>query len=164
MQTLESNPSPSNPSLPETNPSLPETNPSLPETPAPIEAEIELAEELTDEVDEVAEALAAHDIISEERHEEIINEVNECRLKLEQLSTAERAENPILSRIQEEVRQTREQVAALASSLESMRSSRTPSESAPAEPVMESSTAEPEQLAPQEAEQAAPKRRRFTRI
>ena len=142
------------------------------ETPE-LTPQIEATEDLTDEVDEVAEALAAHDIISEERHEQIITEVTECRNRLEVLSTQERAESPLLSRIQAEVMRLNLALTEILSSLTDLKtqSNRTPSVSvpeSPTEPVLVESTAEPVQDAPQETQEpeapptpVTPKRKRF---
>lgn len=51
----------------------------------PVEEEAEAIEEQAEDVDELAEQLAVHQIISEERHEEILSEVNQCREELGRL-------------------------------------------------------------------------------
>jgi hypothetical protein len=45
------------------------------------------------DVQHVAEELAVHSVISEERHEEILEEQNQCLLRLDQLSTELKTEN-----------------------------------------------------------------------
>jgi hypothetical protein len=51
---------------------------------APVIEEVELEEE-AENIDELAEQLAVHQIISEERHQEILEEVAQCRDGLREL-------------------------------------------------------------------------------
>jgi hypothetical protein len=149
----------------------------IPATPQLPATEIEALEDTADEVDEVAEALAAHDIISEERHDEIIERVEACQNQLAVLSTQERAENPVLSEIRTELSRLLAEVTALSKAQTDLRLSmdtRMPSIPQPSRLEPES-TVEPEP--PNQAEstdapapaEATPqpvpaKRRRFTKI
>jgi hypothetical protein len=99
--------------------------PLTPEELARVEAGCEEeVEQIGDDVDEVAEALAVHSIVSEERHDEILVRVESCQLQLEALSSRMEAlspsmENPILARLLETVSELKGQIESLRSSVDS---------------------------------------------
>jgi hypothetical protein len=82
------------------------------------EAIVEDIEEATDDIDELSEALAVHSIISEERHDEILERVDECRTQLATLSSVPTAENPILTQLLNQMIELRTELATLKSSME----------------------------------------------
>ena len=85
---------------------------------APIEAPpIEAVEEEVEEIDEIAEQLAVLGIVTEERHTEILQEVQSCRNQLESLSRTEQPENPMLTQIAESLIQLRAELESLKSSM-----------------------------------------------
>lgn len=79
----------------------------------------ESPQEIEDDIDELAEALAVHSIISEERHDEILTEVAACQTRLEQLSTVGTAESPLLTQIIAELATIRGELQSLKSSMDS---------------------------------------------
>lgn len=101
--------------------------PDTDETPSEIVDEIE---EVTDDIDELTETLVAHSIMSEARHEEILEEISECRLQVQQLSTnpALSAENPILTQLLNQMIELRSEVMSLRSSMDLRRNLPIPSE------------------------------------
>ena len=127
-----------------------------PPTPDPVEE----VEEVTDEIEDVSEQLALHSIISEERHNEILERVDECRNRLEQLSATE---SPSVAALQAEVQTLRSEMIELKSLLVSMSKNLQPRESTP-EPVTEleepkpgESTDEPKPEETETPEETAPK-------
>lgn len=58
-----------------------------------VEAEVEDAEEQAEDIDELAEQLAVHQIISEERHQEILEEVGRCEEGLERIRNQQQSMN-----------------------------------------------------------------------
>lgn len=58
---------------------------------AAIEEEAESIEEQVEDVDELAEQLAVHQIISEERHQEILEEVGRCEEGLERIRSQQQS-------------------------------------------------------------------------
>jgi hypothetical protein len=77
----------------------------------PVVAVIENTE---DEIDLVSEQVAVLGIEDEERHDQIMEGVNECRQRLESLSTlTQTAESPLLSEIMTEIREIRSQLSDL---------------------------------------------------
>jgi archaellum component FlaC len=136
--------------------------------PLPNEPVIAAVQEDIDDVDELSEQLAAHSIMSEERHDEILERVDQCQSRLEQLSTelqklrtSETAESPVLSQIQAALESLRTEVASLKSSMDMRLSS-------PIQPVSEIPVEEPEPVAlieePRPEEPPAPKPKRFRKL
>jgi len=76
-------------------------------------------EETAEEIDEITEQLVAHSIMSEERHEEIIEKVDECLSRLESSSATAGAENPMLAQLLNQLIEIRAEVTALKSSWDS---------------------------------------------
>jgi hypothetical protein len=123
-----------------------------PEEMMPPEPPVEASMDEADEIDEIAEQLAVAEIISEERHAEILGELESCRNQLVSLSQTERAENPLLAQIAESLNNLRAEVDSLKSLTDSRLKLRTPKPSEieiPAEPSQEPSTVEvPAEVAP----------------
>lgn len=124
---------------------------------APVVDAIEIEAE---EIDEVSEALAVMGIISEERHNQLLEEVNQCRDLVVSLSTkVQTEESPTLTMILERLMQIQIELADLKKSMkpssDSNPSNTLPSESAiviapppevipnPDEPKAEESMVEP---------------------
>lgn len=84
------------------------------------ELELETAD-LSEEVDEVAEALAVQSIENEERHEEIISGVQECQGRLETIQNLSTAENPQIAQIQREQAEIRSRLDQIWEALQSLR-------------------------------------------
>ena len=97
---------------------------------APVE---EAIDEVTDEIDEVTEILEAHQIMSENRHEEILERIDGCQTQLENLSKTEAAENPLLTQLLSQMTELRTQLESLRSSLDTKSKDQTPNQS----PVVE---------------------------
>jgi hypothetical protein len=113
------------------------------ETPVIVE---ESPEEIEDDIDELAEALAVHSIISEQRHEQILEEVAACQTQLETLSTSPQTENPLLTQITTQLAEIRAELLILKSSMATMSNRPPRSESeiqSPEEPNPERLTEEP---------------------
>lgn len=83
------------------------------------EETLEAIDETEDEIDELTEQLVAHQIMSEARHEEIIERVNECHQLLENSSETSGAENPILTQVLNQLIEIRAELATLKSSMDS---------------------------------------------
>jgi hypothetical protein len=102
-----------------------------------IEQELEAIErEEEEEIEEiltVSEELALHSIISEERHEEILEEVEQCRTQLESLSMGE---SPTLAAIQTQLTAIHAELMNQRAELEAMRT-RHQSASTPSSPRAE---------------------------
>lgn len=79
--------------------------------------ELESTDDVVEDIDELAEQLAVHQIISEERHEEILQGVAECQKTLETLSGVQ-TENPILTTIMNQLIEMREELIILRLSLD----------------------------------------------
>src|SRR5437867_123509 len=77
------------------------------------------------DVQHVAEELAVHSVISEERHEEILEESERCLLRLDQLSTEQKTENESLrTAIAAELTAIAAQLKAMRLELENLKQSR----------------------------------------
>jgi DNA repair ATPase RecN len=126
----------------------------------PVGAVIEESEE----IDEIAEQLAAQSLIGDERHAEILQEIQTCKIQLESLSQTERAENPLLTQIAESLSQLRAEMESLKSSMDSRQNPPTPNPSAiesPEEPSQALSTVEAPEEAVPEAPVTPKKKHRF---
>jgi hypothetical protein len=143
----------------ETGPPIGEVEGHTHETPIVVTDNDESPDEIEDDIDELAEALAVHSIISEERHDEILERVDECRMQLESLSTTGTAESPLLTQIMSQLVEIRAELMNLKSSMDSRpnRPQEQPSESPTEEPVSE------EGVLP-EAETTPPKPQRRNRF
>jgi chromosome segregation ATPase len=145
--------------------------------PEPVAPQPE-AEELTEtveEVDELLETLAAESIVSEERHDEVMQEVLACRNQMETLAQQQQTENPMLAQIQAQITELHSRMEAIFSELQSLSRSRrsgeeqrlsTPEPSrsteTPSEPRAGGSTGEPVRVeGPQPEPQPERKRRAF---
>jgi hypothetical protein len=132
---------------------------------APIEPAL-LEEE---ELDLVAQMIAEESIINEERADELMEGVEECQSRLEELSTlkttleamaaprADEGENPMLTQIQRQLAEVQTQLAELRASMVSPTSIRTPSANGPN--VSDTTQIEEPPVPPSPA-----KRRRFARL
>jgi len=99
----------------------------MPDEPLEAEAILEEAEEIeevAEDIDELSEQLAVHAIISEERHEEILGEVAECRSQMESLlsrmeqqAPATAAESPVLAQVSEQMTSLLSRMEALEAKL-----------------------------------------------
>ena len=99
-----------------------------------VETQIEQTE---DELDLVAEQVGVLAIEDEERHDELMEGVSECRRRLATLSTSmTQVENPVLTQILNELAEIRVRLDHLKENQSSntSQSSRPPSESIPMEP------------------------------
>lgn len=97
---------------------------------------VDAIETEADEIDEVSEALAVHGIISEKRHEQILEEVDECKTRLDQLLTKEpTAESPTLTMILERLIQIQTELAVLKESVKATSDS-SPSNTPPSELIV----------------------------
>ena len=147
--------------------------PLTPDELARIEAGCEEeVEQIGDDVDEVAEALAVHSIISEERHDEILERVEICQSRLEVLSTQVQAispssaENPTLARILEQLGELKgrvESLQSLQSSMDLKPIVLIPPESIPSPPPSAEEENPDQKTESPEAEELppAPKKKRF---
>lgn len=81
---------------------------------------VDVADE-ADEVDEILVELQAQKSISETRYNELSERLNQCLLRLDQLSAVSSAENPILTQVSNQIAETRADVAAALNSLEDMK-------------------------------------------
>lgn len=99
-------------------------SPIQPLNPDVVESQLE---NVNDDVDEIAESVAVLSIVTEERHAEILEEINQCRNQLENLSTIcqaqSTAENPLLAQMMAEIQRLAAQLESLKSSMDSMQSS-----------------------------------------
>lgn len=78
-------------------------------------------EDTDDEIDEVAEQLAAHSILSDARHEEILEGIDECRTKLLTIAEqAQTAESPLLTQLTAQIAEINAQVLSLKQSMDTM--------------------------------------------
>src|SRR6266849_4707103 len=85
-----------------------------------------------DDVQHVAEELAVHSVISEERHEEILEESEKCLTRLEVLSTEQKTENENLrSAIVSEMVAIAAELKALKAELKSLKQSQVSQPSLP---------------------------------
>jgi hypothetical protein len=149
-----------------------ETGPPVGEPPEHVHSESPAIEEIVedisdteDDIDELAEALAVHSIISEERHDEILERVDECRNRLEVLLPMTQAENPLLSQILSEMTAIRAELMSLKSSMGTRPNHPPPNESPseeqraenPEEPNQAPSIAEPSVAREEPEAQPAPK-------
>jgi len=149
------------------------------ETPAieAVAAEIEEALELNEDVDEVSEQLAVHQIISEERHDEIIEGVNICQERLEALSTrlqtleqnqsgVQQTDSPVLSQILQQVTEIRTRQETLEQNLRSLLDSKpsNPQQSPSVVPNPEPGAVDVDPVAVIEPQPASEPQRRKRRI
>lgn len=123
------------------------------------------------DIDEAVAAVQAEALLSAERHGELMERLNECQNRMDQLSSrleaasSSQAESPLLSQILTQLTEMRAEVETLKSGLEKMRepsiqtppSESTPPQEPPVEPVQEESTVEPERERPA----ATPKPKKF---
>lgn len=113
-----------------------------------VEQTIEANEEIRQEIEA---ALESSNPVNEQRYNQLLQELRECRNQLESLSTQTTSENPVLSQVLQELARIQEKQDTLALRVESLSmemQSRIPSSSqvqplAPVEPVTEELTAEP---------------------
>lgn len=103
------------------------------ESPAPAAEELEAAtEELSDDIDDLSEQVALDSILDEERHDEIVEVLTECRERLDQLTTqSQTGESPALHRIAEDLTEVRRELAELRHSLTNSQPTPKPSGSSP---------------------------------
>lgn len=80
------------------------------------------SEDNAEEIDELSEQLAVHSIISEERHDEILERVDQCRTELERLSAngLTTAESPMLIQMVTQLAEIRAELTNLKSSQDRM--------------------------------------------
>lgn len=77
---------------------------------------IDEIEDAAEDIDELTETLMAHSILSEERHEQILERVDECLTQVRELSsTTTSAESPILQQVLSEVLSVRSELTSLKS-------------------------------------------------
>ena len=76
-------------------------------------------EEATEDVDELVSTLAAHATLSETRHTEILERIDQCRTISERLSATSGAENPMLTQLLNQMVELRAELSTLKSSMDS---------------------------------------------
>lgn len=133
-------------------------------------------EEVEEEIDELSEQVALDSILSEERHDEVMEGLEECRQRLERLTTE--GQNPQLEAIQAELREMRQMLHEVRTELQTYSSTRpsnptfssSPNPNGEARGAHEGPTTKPtkgdgEKAAPVEpTAPATPKRPRLRRI
>jgi hypothetical protein len=149
-------------SVPPPEANAPIVEPEAPVGQPPMPASDGVEEE---EIDLVAEMIAQESIVSEERMDELMEGMEACRSRLEELSTlktsleAIAAENPMLTQIQRQLAEVQTQLAELKASMGSPPLIRTPPDENETTRPNESTEPENPPTPP-----APPKRRRFARL
>jgi hypothetical protein len=129
--------------------------------------EEEQAEEITEEIDELSEQVALDSILSEERHDEVMEGLEVCQQRLERL-TNETGENPQVAR---ELGELRQEVIALRQAISSITPltqtpSNSPNQNGGERDAREGQTMKPtsENGGEEPKPPAVPKRPRFRRV
>lgn len=125
----------------------------------------ELIDETDEDINELQEALAVHSIMSEQRHEEILEGIEECQTRLETLSaTAQTAESPILTQVLNQLVELRAEIATIRASMDSLSERPIPTESHQLIPENENAADQPavviESAEPEAQPEATPKKQR----